>query len=133
MKALTLKQPHASRVADRSKPLEIRGWATKHRGPMLICAGGNVDWEAEEREGKAIDPSLPRGVALCVVELVDCRPMRFEDEAAARCPWRPGLKAWVLQNVRAVKPFRVKGQLGTFDVPDHLIEYMEQTPSVEAA
>lgn len=123
MKALTLKQPHASRVADGTKTIETRTWMTKHRGPLLICAGGNVDWQAEEREGRSVSANLPRGVALCVVELLDCRPMRFEDEAAARCPWEPGRKAWVLGKVRPVKPFRVTGQLGTFDVPDHLIEY----------
>ena len=39
MKALTVKQPCASLIVERIKPIENRTWATKYRGRVLIHAG----------------------------------------------------------------------------------------------
>lgn len=107
MKALSVRQPWASLIAAGKKTLEIRSRRTHHRGPLLICAASH--------RGKTPD-SLPRGVALCIVEVLDCRPMIAADQAAAGIPFLPGHFAWVLGQVRRVEPFAVSGQLGLFTV-----------------
>ena len=55
-------------------------------------------------------------MALCVVDLVDCRRMWKEDEPGAMCPHDEVLFSWVLENVRCVKPFAVRGALKLFEV-----------------
>jgi hypothetical protein len=58
----------------------------------------------------------PAGYAVAVADLVDCRVMTEADQNAARCSIYPNAYAWVLQNVRAIDPFPVKGQLGLYEV-----------------
>lgn len=66
---------------------------------------------------ETLDSFLPCGVALCTVDLTDCRPMTKDDIGAAYCDIYPGAFAWILSNVRPIeKPFPVKGQLGIFEV-----------------
>ena len=105
MKALSLHQPWASQIAAGSKTIETRTWSTSYRGDLLIVS--------------TLSPKvmgLPLGKALCIVNLVDCHPMTRDDEQAARCRWFNGAFAWVLDDLRPIVPFRVKGQLGFFDV-----------------
>ena len=105
IKALSLKQPWASLIASGKKTLETRTWPTNYRGDLLICS-------SKKPKGQG-----PTGVALCLVEVVDCRPMFPEDEEAACCPIYPGAVAWELQSVRPLlRPFPVKGSLGIFEV-----------------
>ncbi|GAG99896.1 unnamed protein product, partial [marine sediment metagenome] len=56
---------------------------------------------------------LPFGKALAIVELIDCRPMKPEDEHQAMI-YRPDLYAWILSNIQKIEPFPVKGQLRVF-------------------
>jgi len=109
MKALSLTQPYANWICDGSKPIETRTWQTGYRGDLLICATKQKVYH----EGVLIEPI---GVALCVVEIVDCTPMAPHDEIAARVKWRPELWSWLIENVRKIKPFPVKGQLRIFNV-----------------
>lgn len=46
MKALTIRQPWASLIAEGVKTIETRSWATKHRGPLAIHASKRrpEDW-----------------------------------------------------------------------------------------
>ena len=60
----------------------------------------------------------PLGKALCVVKLVDCRPMTTDDEPAARCRWYEGAWAWCLADIRPVEPVSVRGMLGIYEVDD---------------
>lgn len=104
MKALSVRQPHANRIASGEKPIETRTWTTKYRGDLLICSSKTGQGE-------------PKGVALCVVELVDIRPMKPSDEEAACVKIYPRAKAWILENLRPLKePFPVKGELGLYEV-----------------
>jgi len=105
MKALSLKQPWASWVAEGKKGIETRRWATKHRGLLLICASK-----------KPQIAGLPTGVALCIVNVVDCRPMTKADEKAAMCELYPGAYSWILCDVRRIEPFAVKGSLSLYEV-----------------
>lgn len=123
MKALTLKQPHAHRVAHGEKTIELRQWTTSYRGPLLICSSKRgVDDGATD--------SMPRGVAVCVVELCSIRPATNEDRRAA-CVVRdidPSRDfAWEVRLVRRIEPFHVRGRLGLFDVDVDLHNLKEAT------
>ena len=69
MKAISVRQPWASMIAQRMKTIETRVWPTKYRGDLLIVSSKKSE----------ID-NLPVGQALCVVKLVDCRPMELPDD-----------------------------------------------------
>jgi len=112
IRALSLQQPYANLVAQGQKTLETRKWSTNYRGDILICASTTGVGE-------------PTGVALCLVELVDIRPMTAADESAACVKLYPRAKAWELHNLRVLRePFPVKGQLGLFrlEVDEKLLQ-----------
>lgn len=101
MKALSIKQPWANMIAAGEKTIETRTWHTRWCGPLLIVSS----------KKPAIEPA---GYALAIAQLVDCRPMTVADEVAACCKvngW-----AWVLENVKRIEPFPVKGQLALYNV-----------------
>ena len=111
IRALSVRQPFPELIAEGLKTLEIRSRATHYRGPLLIIAGGQ--WH---KEGKAFWGRLGlRGVAVCIVDLVDCRPVTENDSDAA-CVDCAGVEgfAWVLANPRRVEPVPMKGQLSMF-------------------
>ena len=103
MKAISIKQPWANLIASGQKTIETRVWATQYRGQILL-----VSSKAPKIE--------PAGCAIAVANLVDCRIMTKADEVAAQCPIYANAFAWVLQDVRAIEPFPVKGQLGLYEV-----------------
>lgn len=105
IKAISLHQPWASMIAQGSKTIETRFWYTDYRGDLLI-----VSTKKPEIKG------LLCGFALCVVNLIDCRPMNVSDECDARCPWKRGLFSWVLSDIRKIEPFRVRGYQGIYEV-----------------
>lgn len=107
MKALSVRQPHANRIATGIKTIELRYRTTKYRGDVLICASKFKTPGFE---------TLPRGVALCVVSLVDSRLMVESDAEKACYPYQSGLWSWILENVRPVESFPVRGALSFFDV-----------------
>lgn len=108
MKALSIRQPWASMIARGEKTIETRTWRTDHRGDLLICASASPQ--------TGMKANGPLGVAVCIVELVDCRPMTEADQLAACCETYPRAVAWVLRNVRPVAPIPVSGKLWLFDV-----------------
>ena len=118
MKALTVQQPFASLIASGRKTIELRRWPTKLRGPLTICAGARA-WSdaaiAELGDG-------PRGVALCDVDVVDCRPATEADRDAAcagpdKLASLDGWYAWELAAARAVEQMPVRGMPGLFTLP----------------
>jgi len=114
MKAISIKQPWASLIATGVKTREIRAWTTEHRGSLLICSSR-----------QPIIDGHRHGQALCIVDVVECRPMNQDD-----CPFAclpevlPGHFAWELKNVRLIKPFPVMGQLRLFDIDDRHIHML---------
>lgn len=127
MNALSIRQPWCSLIAAGQKVIETRTWQTSYRGPLLICSGVAPvrfpDPDPFSLEAWAWGKQIPRGVAICVVELAICRPMVPEDESAACCRIYPGAFAWMLLNPRPIDPFPVKGRLKLFNVPDRLISF----------
>lgn len=133
MNAIVVNQPFAHLILSGQKLFETRAWQTRHRGELLIVAGkalhsGSVlltDARGKQTMQVARDyartlPESRRGTflghALGIVKLVDCRPMKREDEAQAFTPYISGLFTWELTEVRLITPLPVSGRQGLFDV-----------------
>lgn len=114
MKALTIQQPWAGLIESGRKTVELRSWTTKHRGPLMVCAGARA-WSDE---AVATLGDGPRGVE-CV--MVDVRPATEADRDASavgdRVASLDGLFAWVLANPRPVERRPVRGMPGLFTLP----------------
>jgi len=103
VKALSIKQSWANLIAEGEKTIETRKWATDYRGSILIVSS----------RSPKIDLA---GFALAIADVVYCRPMTLQDETTAHCRVYPNAYAWVLQNIRKIQPFAVRGKLGLYDV-----------------
>jgi hypothetical protein len=118
-KAISLKQPWASLVAEGKKTIETRKWNTKYRGDLLICASQSPKL-----------PNLPTGVVLCLVELYHTEPMAVNHEEMACIKVYPKAWSWFLRNIRVMEPtFPVKGKLSFYevDVPAKIKSKVKQT------
>jgi len=109
MKALSIRQPYATRVARGEKWIEYRTWRTDYRGPFLVCAGKT--WDREEAKPPGWMDDYPLGVAVAVAVLGGVEVTASDENLY-----------WHLSEVQAVTPFPVKGKLGFFEVPDRLIK-----------
>jgi len=105
MKAISLHQPWASWIAEGIKTIETRSWLTLYRGDLLIVS-----------TKRPVVTSLPAGMARAGVNVADCRPMTEADCQAACCEIYPGAFAWMLTNIRKIKPFAYKGGQGFYCV-----------------
>jgi hypothetical protein len=107
VKALTIRQPHASLVATGVKTIETRSRQTHHRGQLAIHAGmhrptegedvGDWWWDWDVDEGVIVrrgdtwkQHPAPLGAIVAVADLVDCVPI-VEDGWPANGAWRPAL------------------------------------------
>jgi len=121
MKAILLKQPRAGLIAIGEITIETCTWETSYRGELLICA--SQKWDPNYADSDIRDELIDHrphhfltGHAVAIANLVDIRMMRKEDEEAALCKIFPEARAWILENIRPIEPFPVKGQLGLFEV-----------------
>ena len=109
LKAISLHQPWANMIADGEKTIETRCWSTSHRGELLICSTRKRVFDHAGQLCKTL------GCAVALVNLVDCRPMTTADEARAACAYYDGAWAWVLENIRRIVPFPVRGRHRLYD------------------
>ena len=115
VKALSIKEPWISMIANGEKTIETRTWQTKHRGDLLLVGSSK--------------PEGPyAGKAACIANLVDCRPMTPEDESAAKCDIYPKAISWVLEDIRKTKPLGITGHLGLYDVPRWKAQPLPEEP-----
>ncbi len=105
MKALSLRQPWASLIADGHKTIETRTWRTHYRGPLAIHASTRPHED------------LPTGGIVAVAWLYGCRPMEASDEEHACIALYEGAYAWLLANVKPVPLIPCKGRLGLWTPP----------------
>ncbi len=71
MKAITIKQPWATLIAEGYKEYEFRIWKTKYRGDILIHAGKGIDKKAMERF-KHLGLEYPIGKIIAKATITDC-------------------------------------------------------------
>ena len=107
MKALSVHQPFASLIAAGEKTIETRRWPTSYRGDLLIVS---------TLRPYRPNPGLPLGQALCVVMLYDCVPSTFDHASAACCSIYEGAWSWLLEDVRPIEPFPVRGYQRIYEV-----------------
>ena len=117
MKALSVKQPWAGLIAAGKKTIELRSWRTSHRGPLLIVSSLRPTGEG------------PTGVGLCIVDLLDCRPMVIADATAACSDYDDGIYSWVLGPPKLIVMRPISGRLRLFEVADELISTAAVSPS----
>ena len=98
VRALSVKQPYANQIRKGLKPAEYRKQPTNYRGELLIVSSKRPDLGAK---------NLPAGVAVCLVDVVDCRKQMGHDRRYA----------WILENPREVEPVKIKGNSATYYVP----------------
>lgn len=122
MKAISIFPPFAMLIMQGEKSVEWRSWKTDYRGDLLICSTAKRT------------PGCISGHALCVARLADVVPFTRDhlDDAALDTLPSPAGYAWILKDVRFIKPFPVKGQQGFFNVLHH-IEYFNDTGDDAAA
>lgn len=117
MKAISIRQPWASLIANGEKTIECRSWKTNYRGPLVLCASKG-DMECED--GLVI----PGGVALAVIDLLDVKSMTKADlKGAMMDDFEPEevedvLRgyAWHIKLQTPILPVPVKGKLNLFEV-----------------
>lgn len=122
IRALSWKNPFA--VLMLYGKVETRTWSTKYRGKVLICASKTAyDWKTAKSimgvvqalrflENHIAGAYNHNGMAIAVGDLVDCRPMKFDDEDQCYVMHREGLFCHVYENVRPIEPFYWKGSQG---------------------
>ena len=121
MKAISVQQPFAFEIMSGLKTIEVRSWDTLHRGDLLICASGKPAFSREEMAEleEEYGCTFLYGQALCLARLVEVRPMQQGDEEEALMDEiDPEAFSWVLEEVRPVVPFPVKGKQGFYEVDD---------------
>jgi hypothetical protein len=124
MKAISVRQPFAFEIMSGQKTIEVRTWDSLHRGDLLICSPGKPAFSVEEMEEleEEYGCTFLYGQALCIVRIVDVRLMMQGDEDKALVDEiDPEAYCWVIEDVRPVIPFPVKGKQGLFEVDDALI------------
>ncbi len=125
MKALSIMQPWISLIITGEKTIEVRSRDTSYRGDVLLCSSKapGLTKEGMREFEDDFGVSCLYGHALCVARLVDSRPLRKGDEDAAFVETvDPRAFGWVLESIRPVVPFPVKGKLGFYEVDDELVE-----------
>jgi hypothetical protein len=100
MRAISIRQPYAEAIAQGTKRVECRG-SRLSPGPLLILAS-----KAADRGGEF----LPRGVAICVVELV-------------RVSGEPPDVRWHFARPRRVHAFEARSFGWIVHVPTRRIRY----------
>lgn len=122
VKALSLLPEWAAAICDGLKTVEWRTWKTDYRGELLICASS--------RKLKG----LISGHALCMVNLVDVVPFTKKHLNGALMDFmpEPAGYAWIIDNVRLIKPFPYKGKLHLYDVDASLVEILSPVNTKEA-
>lgn len=118
IRALSWKQPFASLMLHGK--IETRTWSTHYRGLVLICASKKsytyfqtVDITGYKQYDriKLITSNMPacEGKAIAIGKLVDCRPMKLEDEDKCFVKFNPDLFCHIYEDVKAIEPINFKG------------------------
>jgi hypothetical protein len=125
MKALSIRHPWVDLILAGAKTVEIRTWATRYRGPLLLH--GSSAFGVSEREAATrlkVPPPDPSslGAVVGIAELVDCRPARREDwKKAALPPLEGKLWAWVLEDARPLEAIPCPGRRLLFEVEPEVL------------
>lgn len=128
MKVLTIKEPFATLIMNKTKYIETRSWKTNYRGELYIHAGiAKLSNEVKQRKELLKlynEEELNYGNIICKCNLVDCiymteefikqeKEKNYNNFISGR--YEVGRYAWVLDNIEIIKPIKVKGKLGIWN------------------
>lgn len=135
MKCISLMQPFASFLVSGKKLYETRKWAPKHRGQLAIHASRRTTEEIltyarREPYASVIKElgykdiySMPRGLVLGYVTLLDCIPatvldlFKLSEWELSVGDFREGRFAWKLENPTPFPtPFPALGRPSLYDI-----------------
>lgn len=138
MKALTVLQPHASRIARGEKRVENRSWSTKYRGPLAIHAGSGSTYLDKSELVR-----FPTGVVVAVAELVDCLSVESIQEmgsnkdtmllkinSTSRYSWKflldhahtEGPYCWILESIQKVSHHpKITGKQKLWEIDESIL------------
>ncbi|MDD3186871.1 MAG: ASCH domain-containing protein [Bacilli bacterium] len=128
MKVLTLFEPYATLIKEKTKYIETRSWKTFYRGELYIHVSKKHLSKIEEERYKEIlklikDKNFKYGYIIAKCNLVDCVIM--DDEFLKKIKnsnqekfgiYAKGRYAWILENIEPLdKTIEVKGKLGIWN------------------
>ncbi|HEX6548228.1 MAG TPA: ASCH domain-containing protein [Candidatus Dormibacteraeota bacterium] len=132
MRALSIRHPFIDVILAGTKPVEVRAYATLHRGDLLLHASGSYSYLEKEELARlraagheVPDPTkATRGALVGVAQLTDCHRMTEADWSRALIAPREGTWwAWELEAVEAFpEPIPYPGRLFMFEVEDEELE-----------
>lgn len=108
--ALGIRQPWAELILRGIKTVEVRSLDTKQRGTIYVYASKKLaDQSFAETAIQKYDldvESLPRGVLVGTVEIIETGPADEDEESAACVPaeYLDGRFAWRLANAARLEP-----------------------------
>ena len=126
MKAITIKQPFATLIAEGLKEYEFRTWKTNYRGEVLIHAGKGIDKKAMKRY-EHLNLEYPSGKIIAKATITDCvyveeslkKELNQKNELVyygiinKDSTWEGyGFK---LENIKKTDPIEAKGKLGFWE------------------
>lgn len=127
MKAITLWEPFATAIPLGLKRIETRHWSTNYRGPLAIHAAKKRDKTLEQIsvDGGISLEQLQYGNVVAVVNLAAVCPIEHLRRIVSKADlhfgdYQDGRFGWVLTDIKAIKPFPLKGGQGFFNIPDEL-------------
>ncbi|MFR0823680.1 MAG: ASCH domain-containing protein [Clostridia bacterium] len=127
MKAITIKQPWATLIAEGYKEYEFRNWKTKYRGEILIHAGKGIDKKAMERF-QYLNLKYPIGQIIAKANITDC--VKIDDELREELKEKDSIVykgvinktssdwdgyGFKLENIERIEPIEINGKLSLWD------------------
>lgn len=143
IKILTLWEPWATFIAMGHKKWETRSWPTSYRGPLAIHAAKNMTAIKDGTPNRLLEETglLARGVAIfpedyewplgkivAVCRVAGCIPTETAKPSSvegALGNYLPERFAWVLEDVKRVKPLVFTGMQGLKDLPPDVEKRLE--------
>ena len=109
IRGLSIKEPHAGLILCGEKTIETRTWKTNYRGTILICVSQSPKSDIS-------------GHAIATATIKACRTMVKGDEPEAMIELYDRANAWILDDIRPINQFPIKGSLGLFHLKQETIK-----------
>ena len=128
MKVLSLTEPYATLIKEKTKRIETRSWKTSYRGELYIHAS-NTKIPKKYRENQELmslvkNKDYPYGQIICKANLIDCIKMtkdwiekikKENKKEYLSGIYEEGRYAWILEDIEILNhPIYAKGSLNVW-------------------
>lgn len=118
MRAITIQEPHISRILSGEKKLEVRSKSS----PWTSAIGETI-----ALHGSASPAGPHAGHVVGVVTVLDVRAFSIDDERDACCALKPDHFVLVLSNVTALRAhFKMSGDRGLWELPESFDAFLSE-------